>query len=229
MQRPHVVIVEGIMGSGKSTTAQYLAQRFQCHQISARCVFEGTHPHPVRLIADLPHPFQPWLDVTSELYIEQSLAKWQTFVERMCGTDESTVFDGQLFHGDFTSLFMMDTDPDRLYTYTEQITTILAPLQPAIVYFYQHDIAQALDRVFRARGPTWERYQVDWKTRSPYCVRHGLHGYPGLVQMYTAYRALTDDCVARLPIAKVCIENSAADWPRYYDDIEAFLQLDPAI
>jgi hypothetical protein len=226
MAMPRVVIVEGIMGSGKSTTARYLAQQFHNHQLPAHVVFEGTHPHPVRLLADLPHPFQPWLDETSETYIARSLAKWSSFAERMRETNDIMVFDGQLFHGDFTNLFMMDTAPERLYHYTEHITTTLTSLQPALIYFYQDNLAQALQLVFRARGPEWERYQVDWKMQSPYCVRHNLHEYAGLVQMYTAYRALTDAYVTRMPIATLSIENSAGEWLRYYQDMHTFLQFD---
>ena len=45
---PKLVIVEGIMGSGKSTTTLNIAHRLEASGIPAIGVTEGVAPHPIR-------------------------------------------------------------------------------------------------------------------------------------------------------------------------------------
>jgi hypothetical protein len=225
MLETNVIFLDGIMGSGKSTTGSFLANQLGTHRIPSQFVWEGTHPHPVRLLADLPHPFTPWQDVTIEEYIQRSLVKWQSFVATAAQNAAITIFDGQLFHGDMTNLFMMDASEECLFQYTVSIVNLLGPLHPALIYFYQSDIERALEVVFKARGNDWEQYQVNWKTQSPYCVQRALHDYGGLVTMYHAYRAVTDHCFAQLNLPKLALETSAGDWGFYYTQILTFLNL----
>jgi deoxyadenosine/deoxycytidine kinase len=225
MLETKVIILEGIMGSGKSTTGSFLATQLGIHGIPSQFIWEGTHPHPVRLLADLPHPFAPWQDLTTEAYIQRSLTRWQSFVATATQNAAITIFDGQLFHGDMTNLFMMDTTVERLFQYTASIVNLLGPLHPTLIYFYQADLDQALQGVFQARGTEWEQYQVNWKTRSPYCVQRSLHGYPGLVAMYHAYRAVTDHCFSQLNLPKLALDTSAGDWSAYSTQVLGFLNL----
>ena len=52
MRGTRFIFVEGIMGSGKTTTALFLAERLQQHGISAEFMSEGGPP---RVALDLPH------------------------------------------------------------------------------------------------------------------------------------------------------------------------------
>jgi hypothetical protein len=67
-----LLIVEGIMGSGKSTTVRFLAKELQEQGIVARLVGEEVQPHPPRVDDRLPHPYAPWKDVGADVYLERS-------------------------------------------------------------------------------------------------------------------------------------------------------------
>jgi hypothetical protein len=218
-----LIIVEGIMGSGKSTTCQFLEGYLQNRGISARFLPEWVMPHPIRVDDALPHPYEPWRDVTIEEYLERSRVRWHAFVEERRFAATVTVLDGQLFHGDLTNLFMMGASHEVCDRHVEQVTRATAPLRPAVIYFAASDVPRALGVVFRARGKKWEKYQVDWKTHSPYCQQRGLSGYDGLLRMYLDYRALTDGLFAALPMRKLQIDPSDGDWPRYQERIRVFL------
>jgi len=220
-----LIIVEGIMGSGKSTTGQFLEGYLQRRGIPARFLPEWVAPHPIRLDDALPHPFEPWRNVTVEEYIDRSRGKWRALVEKRRFTDVVTILDGQLFHGDLTNLMMMGADRESCDRHIDQVTQITAPLCPAVIYLAASDVPRALEVVFQARGKAWEKYQVDWKTQSPYCKQRDLSGYDGLVQMYQDYRALTDDLFAHLPMKKILIDPSAGEWPLYQERIQEFLRV----
>ena len=135
------------------------------------------------------------------------------------------VFDGQVFHGDFTCLFLMNCPPQVLQQYVRTVMQLAEPLHPMIIYCFQTDVAQALDRIGAQRGQGWVEYQVTWKVPSPYGQQRGLAGVDGWKQLYKDYRQLTDMCFQTLAIPKIAIETSAGEWSSYQTRIRTFLDL----
>ena len=221
-----LVIIEGIMGSGKSTTARWIAARLEESGLRALAITERVEPHPVRGTDGLDHWFQPWLDITIEGLVERCLAKWRSFVVQAQATETIYTLDGQLFHGDLTNLFLMGASPKAIAKYCETVADIARPLAPLLIYFYQADVARAIRTIAAERGEEWIKYQVDWKLQAPYSRRLGLTGLDGLVALYKEYRALTDELYSRLDLPKLAIDNSQQKWDVYYQQIHARLIAD---
>ena len=226
MRNTRFIFVEGIMGSGKSTTVWFLTERLQRHGIAARFLLEGPTAeepeHPLRVATELLHPNGVWLDVTVEQYIERSLQKWRTFAREAQQVATVTACDGLLFHGNMTDLMLMNAPTEVLRAYVSQVIEIISDLNPVVIYFSHPDIARALRRIGDARGSAWEAYQVNWKVLSPYGMERALSGFDGLVQLYQSYCALCDEIFAQLALPKLAIRNEG-DWARYYEEILAFL------
>lgn len=210
-----LVVVEGIMGSGKSTTMRFIAKHLQEAGRLALPVHERTDPHPVRATDELEHWFEPWKDATPEELADRALAKWTAFVEYTASKAEIPVLDGQLFHGDLTHLLLMEADIALIAGYVHKLAAVIAPLNPFVLYLWQEDVEAAIRKVCAERGDAWIDYQVDWKLAAPYCRRRGYAGLDGLIALYRDYRSLTDDLFRELPLAKLAIENSGCDWPVY--------------
>jgi hypothetical protein len=225
MRRTKAIFIEGIIGSGKSTTARFLNTYLNQHQIAAQFMPEGGHDHPLRLSSTLPHPFQVWSDMTIDQFITHSLDKWRAFVQMAQCSESVTVFDGQLFHGNMTDLLLMNADPLVLRNYISQVIDQLQTLTPVLIYFYQANVAQALRVVCDTRGSEWETYQVNWKLPSPYGRQRGLAGFVGLVDLYQDYRGISDTISASLPIPTLKIDNTEGKWTAYYREILTFLEL----
>ena len=138
-----LLIVEGIVGSGKSTTTRFIAASLEKANRRARPIPEATMPHPTRVFGELPHPYQPWLDVTPAELAEQSLSKWRSFVDAARAFDTVSVLDGQLFHGDLTNLFFMEAGRASIAEYSRAVEEIIRPLNPLLIYLYQEDIERA--------------------------------------------------------------------------------------
>lgn len=221
MRGTRFIFVEGIMGSGKTTTALFLAERLQQHGISAEFMSEGGPP---RVALDLPHPNGVWLDVTIELYIELSMRKWHAFAREAQRSGIVTACDGLLFHGNMTDLLLMNAEPTVLHRYVEQVIECIQNLQPVVIYFRRADVACALRAICDERGSEWEQYQVNWKCGSPYGKKRSLQGFDGLVRLYLEYCELCDWLFAQLTLPKLMI-YSEGDWAAYYKAILAFLEL----
>ncbi|WP_321963528.1 hypothetical protein [Paraburkholderia sp. J7] len=210
-----LVIVEGIMGSGKSTTMRLIARRLEDSGRAALPIHERTEPHPVRATDELEHWFEPWRDATPRDLADRALARWAAFVEATQRDSPIPVMDGQLFHGDLTHLLLMDADTALIVDYVKALAVVIAPLNPFVLYLWQEDVEKAVRTVCTERGPEWIDYQVNWKLASPYCVRKGYQGLDGLISLYRDYRQITDALFQQLPLAKLSIENSRRDSSAY--------------
>jgi hypothetical protein len=213
------------MGSGKSTTMDFIARRLQEAGRPALPVHERTEPHPVRATDELEHWFEPWRDTTPRHLADRALARWTAFVKTRRADMAIPVIDGQLFHGDVTHLLLMEADLALISGYVQALATVVAPLDPFVLYLWQEDVDKAIRAVCAERGPAWIDYQVNWKLAAPYCVRRGYKGVEGLISLYRDYRRITDDLFCQLPLAKLAIENSAKDWSAYERRILRALRL----
>ena len=212
------MIVEGIMGSGKSTTVLRVADRLTTSGIPALGITEGTNPHPIRFDWDV-----PWADMPAMQLANSAAARWRAYAHSASMSESITVVDGQLFHGNLTSLFLLDADLALIRGYLHEVAAAIKPLRPLLIYFHQDDVDQAIRTIATERGDAWVTYQVDWKLTSPYAVRHGLAGIEGLIALYRDYRRLTDQLYTELDIPKISIENSGREWAKYHQIINSVL------
>lgn len=216
-----LVIFEGIMGSGKSSSTRWLAQRLAARGIDAVAHTERQYPHPLRATDFAADWFKPWLDMTAEELANRRLELWAAFVDSALATHTVHVVDGQLFHGDLTNMFLMNMAPDAIARNVQALAEIIRPLRPLLVYYYQGDVDRAIRLTAAERGDELGvRYQVEWKLKYAYAVERDLQGLDGLSSLYADYRLLTDGLFAQLSIDKIAIENSARDWPAYYACVE---------
>ena len=215
---PKLVIVEGIMGSGKSLTTLNIAHRLEAAGIPAIGITEGVAPHPIRFDWDL-----PWSEMRPTELAKSCIAKWRSYVDSSLATERISIVDGQLFHGNLTALLLLEADVDMIAAYCREIVAVIKPLSPLLIYFQQDDVDSAIRVVSTQRGEKWVNYQVDWKLESPYAKRRGLAGLDGLIALYREYRALTDQLFADLDIPKISIENSRQEWAIYDDIIDRAL------
>jgi hypothetical protein len=206
------------MGSGKSTVTMNIARRLEASGIPATGITEGVNPHPIRFDWDL-----PWSTMPPAQLAESCIAKWRTFVESSLASDRIQIVDGQLFHGNLTSLLLLEADMELIAAYCRDIVAVIKLLRPLLIYFHQDDIDRAIRAVSAQRGDKWVDYQVNWKLESPYARRRGLAGLDGLIALYRQYRTLTDQLFADIDIPKISIENSRRQWALYDDIIDRAL------
>jgi thymidylate kinase len=221
-----LIIIEGMMGSGKSTLTVFVSRQLRKNKIRQARIMEAMK-HPTTVLIKLPNWKKPWLELSVAQYTGLSQQSWERFVRGILPEKTTYVYDGQFFHGDFTVLMMMGAEKPALFDYIEQLEKTVRPLNPAFIYLYQNPVDQALERIANVRGKGWVNHQVCWKVESPYCQARGYSGRDGWVQMYRDYRALTDELYDRLQMQKLAIDVTGQAWPEYEARVLAFLGLSP--
>lgn len=224
-----LIIVEGVMGSGKSTLSAAIACHLRHNHFPAKHIPERFRSHPTSVTITLTYWRKIWIEHTPETFIAQSLLNWQRFVAEALATKKVYVFDGQFFHGDMTGLFIANTPYAQIAMYIDHVVELLAPLHPVFIYLYQTDVAYGLERTVAARGQSFLRRQTAWKVDSPYCEERGYTGTSGLFNLYRDYRSITDELYERLPLRKIAIENSAGAWEQDTQRALSFLGFPPAL
>ena len=91
-----LVIIEGIMGSGKSTTMRFIAKALEDAGRPALAIHERADPHPVRATDELQDWFEPWRESTAEQLANRAVSRWSSFAEEVRLGPAVPVLDGQL-------------------------------------------------------------------------------------------------------------------------------------
>src|SRR5690349_5046750 len=128
MRDTRLVLVEGIPGSGKSTTAQFLAHALANRGYPVRWWYEEEIGHPVYLFRDLPGLTQVREDLHSGRYrtvIAAALRQWRRFAAQVGAGEEIVVVDGCFFGYLAWSLFPLDVSPAEIMAYIAEVEAII--------------------------------------------------------------------------------------------------------
>ncbi len=171
--KTNLIIVEGLPGSGKSTTAGMIAEELERKGKKVVCVDEGVTDHPADY-ADYDFP-----DFETER--RMILQKWSSFVKN---ADRDTIY---VFNCIFLQNPMCETmmrfgmvKEDSL-KYIAEIAEIIKPLQPVVLYIDQPDVKGAIDKVLDERGDDWLNAVTDYHVSQGYGKQNNLHGYEGYI------------------------------------------------
>ncbi len=242
-------LIEGLPGSGKTTTAETLTRILQEQQINTRLHIEGDLNHPADYESVAYLTLNEWADFQSkyasldvlrftevfndyvlvsyrqwqskqdvpeaaltflqahdiyelpfESYQSLIFKKWEAFVAQALMTDTTYVFECCFLQNPLTmGLIKYDLPEETLRAYIERLATIIAPLQPVLVYVDQPDVERSFRRALNERPPEWADGFVSYYTEQAYGVNHSLLGVEGTIAILRERKALEHQLLKTLP------------------------------
>ena len=159
--------------------------------------------------------------------IQEALESWRRFAHTMSQRDDVVLVDSCLFGYLTWSLFPLDVPGQQIEAYVAAVEELIALLAPCLVYLYQEDVGASLRRICERRGSATEERLLAQSTQSLYGRHHGLSGFAGMVEYWSAYRRLTDVMFDTFPFPKVAIDTTAGKWETYQRQAIEFLGLPP--
>lgn len=169
MRQTGLILVEGLPGSGKSTTAHALTRLLASQQIPVRWWYEEERDHPVYIFRDratLQHLVDALDRGEYREVILDALAQWQSFAATVQDMDTVVIIDSCLFGYLTWSLFPFDVPEAEIRSYVSAVADIIAPAHPALIYFYQDNVAASLARLCARRGGDTEQRLIQRSTQS---------------------------------------------------------------
>ena len=209
MAVPRLILVEGMIGSGKTTTAGYLADWLSRRGEDVRAFDEGAADHPIRTrrvdeLLAAPAPDDPGA---------YSAGQWRRLAER-CLRDEQTVILESIFLQNSVMSAFIDGAPVAAVTdICAEIQRQAAPAEPFLVYLRPTDTAAAIARVHEARGEPWSSRNVTYVQDCPWARRRNLRGRDAVVRLYQAWDPVASELFDRYPFGKLMVPDPHHDWP----------------
>jgi hypothetical protein len=206
---PRLILVEGMIGSGKTTTAGYLADWLSRRGEDVRAFDEGAADHPIRTrrvdeLLAAPVPGDPGV---------YSAGQWRRLAER-CLRDEQTIILESIFLQNSVMPAFIDGAPAAAVTdICAEIQRQAAPAEPFLVYLRPVDNAAAIARVHQTRGEPWSSRNLDFVENSPWARRRNLRGRDAVVRLYQAWDPVVSELFDRYPFGKLMVPDPHHDWP----------------
>jgi thymidylate kinase len=230
MRPTRLIFIEGLPGSGKSTTARNLAAWLVRAGVATHCFLEVEPDHPLNFGGEL-HPAGMTLGTalfaryTVEAYVAESLQRWQRFVALARPEQVTSVVESYPYQNAVRVLLQMDASHERIKQYVAEVEEIVQPLAPVLIYLDPTDSSQAMQATSQQRGEAWTSYAIQLITDCPYARRRGLVGESGVMALVTAYEMLVRELLAMSRLPRLTLTDCTGRWPECYQQIADFLRL----
>jgi len=227
-----IVFVEGICGSGKSTTGHLLTLHMQSNGHAAEWIYEHKFHHPLYVDIDI----QMARGDGSEKYhsiFNDSLSNWQTMAEKLEQSDEIKIFDGAFFQMSVGTMLLMNIDPVEIRAFVVKVCKIIAKLDPTIIYLGQENTQRALLSMLEERGSDFSAFIVSRISDSPFANKHDLSGVEGLTQFFLHYcqliESIMQDSAAepKFNLTLVQLDKSLLSWIEINRQLSEVFDLPP--
>jgi thymidylate kinase len=228
----HLVLIEGLPGSGKSTTAQKLAADITNSGNSCQCFLEWDVDHPIPIGDD----FALGKVIASSREREPSmLQQWQHIAQAARSQELVTVLESRFWQTSVMLMYIAGMPKEEVLASNQRVITAIQDLKPVLIYFAIDDPKMFAKRTIQLKDEEWQRQGIpgSWAQHiydavdpQPWLTRRGLKGLEGILAFWEEWAQVSDELYARLPFPKIKIRNPHVDWAKAMKQMQDFLSLD---
>lgn len=200
-----IILIEGIPGSGKSTSARFLANQFERNGYKCSLYLETTYEHPIIQMESIDD---------RDDFIDSYLNKWSDFIAE--SNDNIIVMESAFFQSPIVHLLYKDVDRESINSLIIKASEFVGEEDCSLVYFYQEDPVKAIHQMIDVRGR--EEFLIrkhnEYKHET-YFVNRKEQGVESHITFFLEYAALANEIVNKVKINTLIIENSNKDYDLY--------------
>ena len=217
MAASRLILIEGMIGSGKTTTAGHLRDWLSGRGEDVRAYDEGAAEHPIRTrrvdeLMAAPAPGDP------DVY---SAGQWRQLAERCLRDGQTVILESVFLQNSVMPAFIDGAPAAAMTEFCAEIQRQAAPAEPFLVYLRPTDIAAAIARVHQARGEPWSSGNLAFVENSAWARRRNLRGRDAVVRLYQAWEPVVSQLYERYPFGKLMVPDPRHDWPAALQTIYA--------
>ncbi len=215
---PHLILVEGVPFTGKSTLSEFVALQLGLNGSPAQWVPEGVMLHRY-----FPH-------VLAVLENKQSIseallwADWNAFVQAVMTAPTAFVVDAALSFAAVYPLLAADRPPASIRAELKRIAEACAPLHPQVIHL-TGDVGRIARASIEERGDGWQEHLVGQADASPYQQARGRSGIAGATSFLEDTQALTRVVLEDGSWQTFTLDITAADWESNRQATLGFLEI----
>ena len=202
-----LIFVEGVPGSGKSTTAQFLARQLKHHGRPARWIYEEEAPNP--FVPEMPPDGFPTWDAFADAHV----ARWLGFARAAAAAPETVIAESFLLQRPVFTMLRRDADPPSVGALVHRFVDAVAPLRSRLVHLRHPDPEAAWRAIAPARGPEFMAGALARSADWAFVQSRGLSGLDGVLAYWRAHGKLCDAIAAELRMETITLDVATGDWP----------------
>ena len=228
----HLVLIEGLPGSGKSTTAHLLAAEITHSGNDCQCFLEWDADHPIPIGDDS----ALGKVIASSREREPSvLQQWQHIAQVARSQEIVTVMESRFWQTSVMLMYIAGMPKEDVLASNQCVITAIQALKPVMIYFAIDDPKMFARRTIQLKEEEWQRsgIQGGWAQHlydafdtQPWFTQRGLSGMEGMLAFWEEWARVSEELYARLPFPKIMIRNPHEDWPAAMKQMRDFLGLD---
>lgn len=219
MSAARLILIEGMIGAGKTTTAGWIEDWLSGRGEQARAFREFDEDQPIRTRAVDQLRGEPPQEPGA-----YDVSQWRRLAGRCQQGRQTFVLESVFLQNSVMPAFIDDAPAGAVAQIFDAILREVAPAEPFLVYLRPADIAAAVARVHRSRGPEAKERNVTFVENSPWARRRGLRGPGAVAALYQAWEAFVDELGARYPFPRLVVTDPQQDWPAALARIGAALR-----
>ena len=230
MGAAQLILIEGMIGSGKTSTAERVADWLARRGEDAQVFREGAADHPIRTRAEDrlraaagPRPPGSPGGAADGGAVDGRAAgggppeyaddQWRRLAERCLRSRQTIILEGSFLQNSVMPAFIDGAPASTVDEIFARIVRQAAPAEPLLVYLRPADIGAAIARVHRVRGEPWSSRNLAFVAGTPWARRRGLHGQDAVVGLYQAWEPVVTRLYGRYPFPKIMATDPQHDWP----------------
>lgn len=220
-----LILVDGITGSGKSTTAHYIARQLERNGIKVKWFYEEEKGHPLDPLKIKKKKKESESEFCRR-YMKKFIEAWKIFVKKVEKDDKVYIIESFFFQDNLLDPISNDFDKLETKTYSFEICDTMKSLNPTLIHFYQEDVGKAMRRNWNRRGEQWKNWLIKREAKTAYCKNRKLRGSKAPIGLWSELTNISKELFKELDFKKIQIENSKQEWDKYRKEILEFLKIE---
>ncbi|KQC12308.1 MAG: hypothetical protein APR63_02900 [Desulfuromonas sp. SDB] len=226
-----LILVEGPPGSGKTTTAQILAEEITAVGCKSRSLTEWQPDHPIPIGDDLNLKEVVKSSLTQKIEI---LDKWEDFSRSMYNNKVITVMESRFWQTGAMLMFAAGYPAEQVFQYNQQIVERINRLSPVLIYLVIENYQDFIDRMISLKEQewsqagnrgTWIQHVYDAFNSQKWLKDRNLTGLDGILAFMDEWKIICENLYTQFPFPKTKIYNSYQNWDLSLARIREFLKL----
>jgi len=216
-----LILVEGITGTGKSTTAQNLFLKLRSQNQRVKWFHEEEKAHPL---------FYPdwniqWIRTADKLsnFIQKWPLQWESLF-RYCNK-QIVIVTSYLFQDGARVLFANNVEKERIVQFVKSITESIKDLNPVMIFLYTRDIIKTLENLWIKRGYPWMKYMYGVDEQTQFALSRNLKGTTASMVLWGEFQNFCREVFKSIDIEKIELDVSDHKWEEYQNIINQKLKL----
>ena len=204
-----LILIEGLPGSGKSTTAENLASEIKTHGKRCHCFLEWAENHPIFIGSE-----KDMAEIISSSPLREPafVEKWEAFSKGVPSEGTVNIIESRFWQTGVMFLYAAGQTENEIISCHQRIIRAIEVSKPVLIYFTHDNTRQAFLRTFQNRNQEWENFVLGIAQQQQRAKDRGLKGREMWFKFFEEWVLVAERLYNEFPFPKIKIPNPHEDW-----------------